>query len=247
LPSNQFIFENLEGIVSLWLSMKVFQRHPWSISYGEAIGIQDSLKSRLLFKKLPKAINYVAGCDVSCSKNTNLGWAGIVILTYPDFIRVEKKWAKGMLDFPYIPGLLSFREIPLLLEAFQKLEIEPDLILCDGQGIAHPRGLGLAAHLGLLIDKPSIGCAKKRLVGEFREVGSIKGDLSPLFYKGKKVGAVIRTKTGVKPLFVSPGYAVTIEDAIEMVLSCVDRYRIPEPIRQAHLLVNQLRLREEVL
>jgi deoxyribonuclease V len=227
--------------------VKIFQHHPWNISYGEAIEIQNTLKSRLLFKKLPKQINYVAGCDVSCSKTTNLGWAGMVILTYPDLILVEERWAKAPLHFHYIPGLLSFREIPILLEAVQKIEIKPDLILCDGQGIAHPRGFGLASHLGLLTATPSIGCAKKRLVGDFQEVGGIKGDYSPLLYKGKKVGTVIRTKTGVKPLFVSPGHAVTIEDAVGMVLSCVDRYRIPEPIRQAHLLVNRLRIREEVL
>ena len=223
-----------------------FKGYPQGISYGKAIDIQNSLKSRLRFKNLPKQINYMAGCDVSCSKTTNLGWAGIVILTYPDFIHVEEKWAKSPLDFPYIPSLLSFRELPLLLEAIKKLEIEPDLILCDGQGIAHPRGFGLASHLGLLTGKPSIGCAKKRLVGDFQEVGGTKGDYSPLSYKGKKGGTVIRTRAGVKPLFVSPGNAVTIEDAAGMVMKCVGRYRIPEPIRKAHLLVNRLRIREEV-
>jgi deoxyribonuclease V len=140
---------------------------------------------------------------------------------------------------------LSFREIPLVLKAIGMLEREPDLIFCDGQGIAHPRSLGLASHLGILIEKPTIGCAKKRLVGEFSEVGQYKGDSSPLMYEGREIGTVVRTRTGVKPLFVSPGCGLTTKDAMRMVLDCGGRYRIPEPIRQAHLLVNRLRQRDE--
>ncbi len=148
---------------------------------------------------------------------------------------------------PYIPGILSFREIPPILKALKKLKSEPDLIFCDGQGIAHPRGLGLASHLGLLTGKPTIGCAKKRLVGQFSEPGQHRGDYSLLLYKGKKVGAVLRTKEKIRPLFVSPGYAIEIEGSVRIVLDCGGQYRIPEPIREAHLLVNKLRQKEEVL
>ncbi len=139
---------------------------------------------------------------------------------------------QGRDHVPLYSGLLSFREIPHILEVIGGLEIEPDIFFCDGQGIAHPRGLGLASHLGVLIEKPTIGCAKTRLVGEFSEVGQNRGDYSPLFYKGRQVGNVVRTRTGVKPLFVSPGYGITIKEATDLVLNCGGRYRLPEPTRQ---------------
>ena len=224
--------------------MKIRHLHSWDISYHEAIEIQKALYPKLVFSNLSHSIRLIAGADVSCSKKSNNVWAGVVVLSYPSLKKVEEKWVKGITNFPYIPGLLSFREIPIILEAAKKLESNPDLLLCDGQGIAHPRGLGLASHIGLLIEKPTIGCAKKRLVGDFPEVGQYRGDCSPLFYKSREIGAVVRTKTNVKPLFVSPGYAITIKDAVKMVLNCGGRYRIPEPIRQAHLLVNKLRKRD---
>jgi len=198
--------------------MKIRQLHSWNISYHEAIEIQKALYPKLVFSNLSHSIRHIAGADVSCSKKSNNVWAGVVVL--------------------------SFREIPIILEAVKKLESNPDLLLCDGQGIAHPRGLGLASHIGLLIEKPTIGCAKKRLVGDFSEVGQYRGNFSPLFYKSREIGAVVRTRTNVKPLFVSPGYAITIKDAVKMVLNCGGRYRIPEPIRQAHLLVNKFRKRD---
>lgn len=225
--------------------MKTRQLHPWNVSYREAIEIQNRLRHRLLFKRLSRNIGHVAGADVSCSKRSNIVWAGVVVLTYPELKKVEERWVRSKTAFPYVPGLLSFREVPFLLEAFKKIKTEPDLILCDGQGIAHPRALGLASHIGLLTERPTIGCAKKRLVGEFSEVGRERGDYSKLFYKSREIGAVVRTRTGVKPMFVSPGYAITIKDAIRMVLDCGGRYRIPEPIRLAHMLVNQLRKKEE--
>lgn len=226
--------------------MKIRQLHPWDVSYKKAIEIQKLLRPQLVLEKLPGRIRYVAGTDVSCSKRSRTVWAGVVLLNYPDLKEVEAKWVTGITNFPYIPGLLSFREIPCVLEALRKLEREPDLIFCDGQGIAHPRGLGLASHLGLLTNKPTIGCAKKRLVGKSSEVGQHQGDYALLFHKTRQVGAVVRTKTGVKPLFISPGYRITLEEAIKMVLNCRSGYKIPEPIRRAHLLVNQLRQKAEV-
>ncbi|MCP4577986.1 MAG: deoxyribonuclease V [Deltaproteobacteria bacterium] len=223
--------------------MKIRHLHPWDVSFRQAIEIQKSLCHRVVFKDLPEKIRLVAGTDVSCSNNSNTIWAGVVVLNFPFLEKMEEKWVKGTTDFPYIPGLLSFREIPLLLEAISRIHTEPDLIFCDGQGIAHPRGLGLASHLGLFIERPTIGCAKKRLVGEFSEVGTNRGEYSALSHGGKEIGAVVRTRTGVKPVFVSPGYGVTIKDATRMVLDCGGRYRIPEPVRQAHLLVNRIKTR----
>lgn len=215
--------------------------HPWNVSTREAIEIQKDLRHQLVFKALPNKIKRVAGTDVSSSKRSNFIWAGAVVLEYPSLKTVEERWVEGTPLFPYIPGLLSFREIPLILEAIGMLEHRPDVFFCDGQGIAHPRGLGIASHLGVLIDRPTIGCAKKRLVGDFSEVGPARGDYSMLTYKGETVGTVLRTRTGVKPIFVSPGHRATIKDALHMVLNCGGRYRIPEPIRQAHLLVNRVR------
>jgi len=224
--------------------MKIRHLHPWDVAYAEAVEIQRTLRHQLIFKGLPKKIRLVAGTDVSCSKKSNSIWAGIVVLNFPSLEIVEEKWVKGTTDFPYIPGLLSFREIPLLLEAISRIHTEPDLIFCDGQGIAHPRGLGLASHLGLLVERPTVGCAKNRLVGEFAEVGIKRSDFSTLFYDGKEIGTVVRTRTGIKPVFVSPGYGTTIKDATRMVLACGGRYRIPEPVRQAHLLVNRARKKQ---
>ena len=226
--------------------MKIRQLHPWKVTYREAIEIQKRLRSRLEFQKLPGAIRNVAGMDVSSSKKSNIIWAGVVIVSYRQLDKVEEKWIKGKADFPYIPGLLSFREIPVLLETLKKVETEPDVILCDGQGIAHPRGLGIASHLGLLVNKPTIGCAKSRLVGEFSGVEEEKGSYTQLRFKGREVGMVVRTRRGVKPIFVSQGNNITIEESLKLVINCCSKYRIPEPNRQAHLLVNSLRRREEI-
>ena len=219
--------------------------HPWGVSSQEAIKIQKRLRSRLDFKKLSSTIRYVAGTDVSFSKRSGLVWAGVLVFRYPELDRVEEKWAQGKASFPYIPGLLSFRELPILLKAMKRLESGPELILCDGQGVAHPRGLGLASHLGLLVDKPTIGCAKSRLVGEFIDVGKKKGSCANLWYNGQVVGAVVRTRQGVKPLFISPGNRITLDESVKMALSCCGGYRMPEPTRQAHLLVNGLRRSQE--
>jgi len=214
--------------------------HPWNVSVKEAVQIQRRLRVLIDLVDMPGRINYIAGTDISSSKKSGQIWAGVLIFSYPQLIRLEERWVEGKTDFPYIPGLLSFREIPLLLEAFKQTEIEPDLIFCDGQGIAHPRGMGLASHLGLILNKPTIGCAKSRLIGDYLRVGDKKGDYSFLHHKGDLIGVVLRTRTGVKPLFVSPGNKITLEKSLKMVLSCCIRYRIPEPIRQTHIMVKGL-------
>jgi deoxyribonuclease V len=221
--------------------MHIHKLHAWNVTAGEAIGIQKRLRAFLNLEKPLGPVRYVAGTDVSFSKQSDLIWAGVTVFSYPDLIKVEEKWVRDRTGFPYIPGLLSFREIPGVIRALKKLNVEPDLILCDGQGIAHPRCLGLASHLGLFIDIPTVGCAKSRLVGDFSEVGNLKGDYSELLYKGRVKGAVLRTRTGVKPLFVSPGNGITLDASLKIVMNCCRKYRIPEPIREAHLLVNRKR------
>ena len=226
--------------------MKIRHLHVWDVSSQEAIQIQKELRYRLDLTELPSPIRRVAGADVSFSRKSGRIWAGVVVFSFPQLSRIEEKWVQDKVSFPYIPGLLSFRELPVLLKALKRLKTDPELILCDGQGIAHPRGLGLASHLGLLVDRATIGCAKSRLVGEFSEVEEQKGSSTPLWYKEQIVGAVVRTRRGVKPLFISPGNRITLVESVRIVLECCGKYRMPEPTRQAHLLVSGLRRRQEV-
>jgi len=221
--------------------MNILDLHPWNVTYKEAIEIQKRLRHRVILKGLGKKIKYIAGLDVSYAKGADTVWAGAVVLAFPTLVKTEEKWSRKRVSFPYIPGLLSFREIPALLDVLRKLEVEPDLIFCDAQGIAHPRGLGLASHLGIFLNKPTLGCAKTKLVGEFNAVGERRGDYAYLTYQNKVMGAVVRTRPRVKPVFVSPGYGVLLAECIEFVLETCSAYRIPEPIRQAHILVNSVR------
>ena len=180
---------------------------------------------------------------MSASRGSDRVWAGAVVCSYPDLVVMEEAWVEGKSTFPYIPGFLSFREIPVLLEALNRLKTRPDVILCDGQGTAHPRRMGLASHLGLLLDRSTIGCAKSRLVGEFSNLKPGKGSFSFLYHKGRVIGAAARTRAGVKPVFVSPGNRITLEESLEIVFYCSPKYRIPEPLRRAHNLV--IRIRKE--
>ncbi len=221
--------------------MKTRNLHPWDVTTAEAIAIQERLRPLLKSGTPPRSVRYVAGVDVASSMQSGSIWAGVVVLRYPELEHVEAKWRQGTTTFPYIPGLLSFRELPLLLETLRRVEFDPDVILCDGQGIAHPRGLGLASHLGLWLDKATVGCAKSRLIGEFAGLGEHKGDSAPLLYKGEVIGAAARTRSGVKPLFISPGHRTNLASALQLALDCTVKYRVPEPIRQAHLLVNRAR------
>ena len=222
--------------------MVVQQLHPWDLSPQEAIEIQRELASRVREEPLDlKGLELIGGVDVSFSRGDKTGYAAVVVMEYPSLRIVEISGARGELGMPYIPGLLSFREAPLILEALEKLKSEPQVILVDGNGIAHPRGLGIASHLGVLIDRPTVGCAKSRLLGEHGEPGPRKGDWVPWSHEGKILGVVLRTRKGVKPIYVSVGHRATLEDALELVLACCPRYRIPEPIRAAHREVNRLR------
>ena len=221
--------------------MKIIDRHRWDLTPKEAVALQRQIKGELLLTPLTGKIATVAGADVSYNRGSDLFFAGVVLLALPGLEVIETASASGRVTFPYVPGLLSFREGPILLEAVRKLAQTPDLVIFDGQGIAHPRGIGIAAHMGLFLGIPTVGCAKTRLCGEFDPPGEERGARSPLMMNGERLGAVVRTKERVKPLFVSPGHLIDMEGSVEAVLNCLGGYRLPESTRQAHLLVNRLR------
>lgn len=224
--------------------MKIHSLHNWAVTYREAVAIQQSLKDKLILHEtsFQGTIRTVAGADISYDRKGDLFFAAVVILSYPELNFIEEKQAVAHAPFPYIPGLLSFREAPVLLQAFAGLTAPPDVALFDGQGIAHPRGVGLASHMGLFLGLPTIGCAKKRLVGEHDAVGEAKGSRAPLVFENQTVGMVLRSKNRVKPLFISQGHSIGLTRAVEVVLACCRGCRLPEPTRQAHLAVNRMRL-----
>lgn len=210
--------------------------------YKTAVLEQQRLLAMLKEQPLSKPAKFVGGADVSSSMFSKTGFGGIVVLDLEDKMKpADSAVVKREIDFPYIPGLLGFREIPVLAAAFGHLKIKPDVIIVDAQGIAHPRGFGAAAHLGVVLGVPTIGCAKSRLCGEHEEPGLQKGSSSPLTLDGKEIGRVLRTKTDVKPLFISRGHLVTLQDCVDVVMRSLAKYRLPEPIRQAHQLVNEFR------
>ncbi len=215
--------------------MKVERLHSWQVSPGEAINIQTRLAGQVSRVNHVTAPHFIAGVDVSVSRVGGVGRGAVVVLSYPELEVVEMRVAEGKIDFPYVPGLLSFRELPLLLTACEKLNITPDLILVDGQGILHPRRAGLASHLGLLLDTPTIGCAKSRLCGSHGAPGTPPGSYCEIVDRDETIGVVLRTKPRVKPLYVSIGHKVDLEAAIYWVLGCCRGYRLPEPTRRAHL------------
>jgi len=212
-------------------------------SVAEARAIQERLRARVRVTGGPRRPRLVAGADLAYRADGSRAWAAVVLVSLPDGVVVETATAWHRPPFPYIPGYLSFREGPLLLEAFGRLERRPDLCLFDGQGIAHPRGVGLASHMGVLLDLPSVGCAKSRLVGKHDEPGAGRGDWAPLRLEGRTVGAVLRTREGVRPIYVSPGHRIGLARAIECVLA-VSRLRVPEPIRQAERVADELKRRD---
>lgn len=252
--------------------MRYKKLHSWNVSPKKAIEIQKKLARKITLKSQNRQIRNIASCDVSYSKTNNKVYAVVCLFapldnkplttstpwdttestnsrakyltrfTYPELEIIEIAHHIGLSKFPYIPGLLSFRELPSLLKCFGKLKNKTHLILCDGQGIAHPRKMGIATHLGILMDIPTIGCAKSHLCGDFKEPCKSKGSYSLIWDKSKKpIGACLRTRTDVKPVFVSPGYKISIKHSVDMVLNCTKNFRIPEPLRSAHHLTQKLR------
>lgn len=219
--------------------------HSWKVSPREAIRIQEGLRKKVRLRPPKSPIKRIAAGDVAYCRGDEIVYAAFLLFSYPDLTLLESAWAKSRASFPYIPGLLTFREAPALLKAFSKLKTQPDLILIDGQGIAHPRSMGIATHLGLLLNLPSIGCAKSRLIGTHKELAMDPGNAVPLVEGGRAVGMVVRTRDGIKPVFVSPGHKMDIKTSVKFILSLCRGYRIPEPLRQAHIFVNQLRESKE--
>jgi deoxyribonuclease V len=217
------------------------QLHDWTMTPREAVELQKSLRARVRLAPLKKRIETIAGADISFNKFSTTVYAGIVVLRLPQLEVVEEVGVVSETSFPYVPGLLSFRETPSVLEAWSKLKTEPDAVMFDGQGIAHPRRVGIASHVGLLIERPTLGCAKSVLVGKYQEPEAERGHWTELIDKGEVVGAAVRTKNNVQPIFVSPGHLIDLEGAIRLTLESDGGYRQPEPTRRAHLLVNALR------
>ena len=214
--------------------MEIHQLHDWNLTIAQAIDLQKHFSGQIDCSSKINKPGLIAGVDVSVNRQ-NLARAAVVVLNYGGLEVIETVSVEGQTNFPYIPGLLSFREIPLLLKVFEKLKRCPDLIMVDGQGIAHPRNFGLASHLGLILDIPSIGCAKSHLFGDYSEPDNEPGKFS--FLKGHKneiIGAVLRTKSNVKPLFISIGHKIDLPTSIHWVLQCCKGYRLPEPTRKAH-------------
>ncbi|HUU13352.1 MAG TPA: deoxyribonuclease V [Terriglobia bacterium] len=221
--------------------MKPRLRPRWNLSPRQAARLQERLRERVVLEDDFKTIRYVAGADLAFDPETDQAFAGVIVYRFPEVEEVERRSARRKLRFPYVPGLLSFREGPALLAAFARLRTEPDLILIDGHGRAHPRLFGIACHLGVLLDKPTIGCAKSLLVGTHYEPGAKAGSSSPLVYHGDRVGVVLRTRDGVKPIYVTTGHRVSLDTAVRLVRQCLDGYRIPKPTRQADHYVRDLR------
>jgi deoxyribonuclease V len=217
-------------------------RHDWDVSIAEARAIQNRLRTQVRVEPLDVAsVATVAGTDLSFDRGSDEAFAGIVVLRLPGLEVVERVGVRTHVTFPYVPGLLSFREIPALMEAWERLATRPDALICDGQGQAHPRRFGIACHLGLLVDLPAVGCAKSILTGRHEPVGETPGDWAPLVDRAETIGAALRTRARVSPVYVSVGHRCDLPSAIDLVRRCAGATRVPETTRHAHLFVNALR------
>lgn len=215
-----------------------------TLTVTAATQIQNELRNETIIQARDFPVNIIAGADISFNKFSTTVYAGIILLQFPQLIPIGYSLVKREVLFPYVPGYLAFREVPALLAAWENLQQRPDLLVVDGHGIAHPRRMGIAAHFGVVANTPTVGCAKKVLCGKYEEPPSEKGSNTPLIFKNEVVGAALRTKNAVKPVFVSPGYRMDVRGTVEIISQCVGRYRIPEPTRLAHNIVNRFRLGE---
>jgi len=217
--------------------MKIKPLHPWEVAPEEAASIQEKLRKKIRLKGKVDNLQRIAATDVAYSNDVAI--AGVISFSYPELLVLEKNLVLFPVKFPYIPGLLSFREGPPIIEAFKKLKQKPDLLLFDGQGIAHPRRMGIATHLGIYLNIPSIGCAKSKLIGEHALLKNEKGAYQPLYDGGEMIGFVIRCKKDVRPVFISPGSFIDFEAALKIVLILCRGHKIPEPLRLVHMFVNK--------
>ncbi|MEA5597711.1 deoxyribonuclease V [Rivularia sp. UHCC 0363] len=219
--------------------MQIKQRHDWDLTTSEAKIIQEELQKEVITEdRFTEPVKYVAGVDMGFEADGTISRAAVAVLSFPDLHLQEQSIAKRATTFPYIPGFLSFREIPAVLDALQQINTIPDIILCDGQGIAHPRRMGIASHLGVILDMPTIGVAKSWLIGKYEEVPQTKGSWQPLIHKDETIGAVLRTRANVKPLYISSGHRISLPTAINYVLRCTPKYRLPETTRIADKLAS---------
>ncbi len=235
--------------------MRVKVPHRWDLSPREAAQLQVELSARLSRRRDFAAIRTVAGADIAVdapprsragTRRRPMGCAGVIVYSFPDLREIERQSAQRPLSFPYVPGLLAFREGPVLLEAFARLRTEPDLLLFDAHGYSHPRRFGLACHLSLVLDKPGIGVAKSLLVGDYKDPPNKVGAWTPLLDAGETIGAVLRTRRGVRPVFISIGHRIDLESAIELALACCDGFRIPKPTREADHFVASLKRSDSI-
>jgi deoxyribonuclease V len=221
--------------------MQIHTLHPWNVSEAEAKRLQTELAARVNTSTPVTRCDLIAGADVSYNKYSTRVFAAVVVLRTADWSIVETQGVVGESRFPYVPGLLSFREAPVLLQALAQVQSEPDVIMLDGQGLAHPRRFGLACHIGLSLEKPCLGCAKSLYVGRFKDLGAKAGSTADLVDRGEVVGQALRTKDNVNPVYVSAGHKIDLASAVRWALAASRGYRIPEPTRQAHIHVNDLR------
>jgi len=215
--------------------MQIQTRHEWPSTVEEAVAIQRQIASEVIIKDLlDEPVRLVAGIDVGFEQEGNVTRAAIAVLRFPELILEEEVLTKRPTSFPYVPGLLSFREIPAILDALGAMKSLPGLLLCDGHGIAHPRRLGIASHLGVITGLPTLGVGKSILVGRHDPIPQEKGSWQPLMHRGEVVGAALRTRPNVSPVYISPGHRISLESAIRFVMACVTKYRLPETTRYAH-------------
>jgi len=219
--------------------MRARELHDWDVSTAEARQLQEGLAGRVRLKPLPLRLGFVAGADVSFSRELGVVFAALLVFQLDKMELVEQALADAPACFPYVPGLLTFREGPAVLRAFGKLHRKPHAVIFDGQGYAHPRRIGLASHMGLWLGLPTVGCAKSRLIGEHAEPGLRRGDFTELLDSGEQIGVALRTRDSVKPVFVSPGHLADFASSVRLVLECCRGYRLPEPTRQAHITVER--------
>lgn len=219
--------------------MKLQYQHAWDVSTKEAITIQQSLRDQVITEDKLDTVNFVAGVDVGFKESGAQTHAAVAVLTFPELELHESAIARMPMTFPYVPGLLSFRELPAIIMALEKLKQLPDIILCDGQGYAHPRRFGIACHLGVLTNIPTIGVGKTRLIGEHGAIPDKRGVWRPLTDKDETIGAVLRSRAGVKPIYISMGHRICLDTAIYYVMRCVRRYKLPETTRWAHKLASE--------
>ncbi|WP_234670216.1 deoxyribonuclease V [Dyadobacter sp. CY261] len=214
------------------------------LTIGEATLIQQQLRSHLNLQPLQKEIKTIAGADISLTLYSETVYAGLVILSYPELQPIACSLVKSSTIFPYVPGYLAFREIPAILKAYEQIPVKPDVIMFDGNGILHARRMGIASHFGVLTGAVTMGCAKKKLAGQYTEPGESKGEYTNVTDKGDVIGYAVRTKDDVKPVFISPGHQMSLEDSLTLALRCTGRHRLPEPTRKAHEIVNKFRTGE---